>query len=184
MPTVALYARYRKDDSKTPSLSQTAVSQDLAQPAPTPALEPGESPLRKHCIKQEVKVWPKETFGVVIRSGSKKIPMRIPMKVQLRWPESMCHHHFPPSFIVHCVLIVPIGSRGSPDILFLVFPEELIPCLSSNSMKIVDYASNMFHCTVLESFLLQPHFSILTQRHNIKESQQDIQWMITSINNK
>ena len=37
-----IMTRYRKDDSKTCSLSQ-AVSQDLAPPAPTPALEPGKS---------------------------------------------------------------------------------------------------------------------------------------------
>ena len=39
--------RYRKDDSKTCSLSQTMAVQDVVPPAPTPALESGESPVRK-----------------------------------------------------------------------------------------------------------------------------------------
>ena len=39
--------------------------QDVAPPAPNPALEPGESPPKKCQIKEEVKVWPKETYGVI-----------------------------------------------------------------------------------------------------------------------
>ena len=62
-----IMTRYRKDDSKTRSLSQTIAVQDVAPPAPNPALEPGESPPRKCQIKEEVKVWPKETYGIIYR---------------------------------------------------------------------------------------------------------------------
>ena len=62
-----IMTRYRKDDSKTRSLSQTIAVQDVAPPTPNPALEPGESPPRKCRIKEEVKVWPKETYGVIYR---------------------------------------------------------------------------------------------------------------------
>ena len=60
-----IMTRYRKDDSKTHSLSQTIAVQDVAPPVPNPALKPGESPPRKCRIKGEVKVWPKETYGVI-----------------------------------------------------------------------------------------------------------------------
>ena len=60
-----IMTRYRKHNSKTHSLSQTMAVQDVAPPAPNPALEPGESPPRKHQIKEEVKVWSKETYGVI-----------------------------------------------------------------------------------------------------------------------
>ena len=42
-----IMTRYRKDDSKTRSLSQTIAVQDVIPPVPNPALEPGESPPRK-----------------------------------------------------------------------------------------------------------------------------------------
>ena len=60
-----IMSRYQKDDSKTRLLSQTMAAQDLTPPVPNPALEPGESPPRKLRIKEEVKVWPKERYGVV-----------------------------------------------------------------------------------------------------------------------
>ena len=60
-----IMTRYRKDDSKTKSLSQTIAVQDVTPPAPNPAPESGESPPRKCRIKEEVKVWPKETYSIV-----------------------------------------------------------------------------------------------------------------------
>ena len=66
--------RYRKDDSKTRSLSQTIAVQDVTPPTANPALEPGDSPPRKHRIKEEVKVWPKETYAVIYRSKSDDNP--------------------------------------------------------------------------------------------------------------
>ena len=67
-------SRYCKDDSQTCSLSQALPVQDVTPPAPNPALEPGESPPRKCRIKEEVRAWPKETYGTVYHPDPKDDP--------------------------------------------------------------------------------------------------------------
>ena len=45
---IGIMTWYRKDDSKTCSLSQTMAVQDIAPPAPAPALKSSKSPVRKY----------------------------------------------------------------------------------------------------------------------------------------